>query len=111
MMKKLSDVIKKLEKILKPNLRELTVGALTLGALTSGAIGVSAFANQSSIDVAALKAMEETEINHIFGDRNLKSQLTQSFLSAQSDECLWYARLLKSIEVKNLDEYILQTLE
>jgi len=55
--------------------------------------------------------MEETEINHIFGDRNLKSQLTQSFLSAQSDECLWYARLLKSIEVKNLDEYILQTLE
>jgi hypothetical protein len=64
-----------------------------------------------SKDLIDLKAMEETEINHIFGDGNLKSQLIQSFLSAQSDKCLWYGRLLKSIEVKNLDEYILQALE
>jgi len=64
-----------------------------------------------SKDVIDLKAMEETQISHIFGDGNLKSQLIQSFLSSQGDECLWYARLLKSIEVKNLDEYILQALD
>lgn len=64
-----------------------------------------------SKDLIDLKAMEETEINHIFGDGNLKSKLIQSFLSAQNDDCLWYAHLLKSIEVKNLDGYILQTIE
>jgi len=56
-MKRLNPVIKKIEEILKPDLRKMTVGALTLGTLT---IPVTALANQPSIDVAALQAWQET---------------------------------------------------
>jgi len=58
-----------------------------------------------------LKSMEEKDIGHVFNDKKIRNQLVQAFLSAKDNDCLWYARLLKSLEVQGLDSYILSTLK
>jgi len=58
-----------------------------------------------------LKAMEETDVKHLFKDKKIQVQLTQAFLAARGKPSLWYARLLKSLSVENLDTHILIALE
>ena len=58
-------------------------------------------------DTLDLKSMEEKDIGQLFNDKKIQDQLVQGFLSAHADDCLWYARLLKSISIENLDAHIL----
>jgi len=58
-----------------------------------------------------LKSMEDKDVGHVFNDKKMQDQLVQAFLSARGNDCLWYARLLKSLGVQGLDSYILSTLK
>jgi len=58
-----------------------------------------------------LKSLEDKDVGDVFNDKKVKNQLVQAFLSAQNNDCLWYARLLKSLGVQELDSYILSTLK
>ncbi len=58
-----------------------------------------------------LKSMEDKDVGHVFNDKKVQDQLVQAFLSARGNDCLWYARLLKSLGVQGLDSYILSTLK
>ena len=58
-----------------------------------------------------LKSMEEKDVSHVFNDKKVENQLVQAFLSARGSDCLWYARLLKSLGVQGLDSHILSTLK
>jgi hypothetical protein len=58
-----------------------------------------------------LKSLEEKDVAHVFGDKNVQAQLIQAFSSARGDDCLWYARLLKSLSVEDLDSHLLSTLK
>ncbi|TET68089.1 MAG: cyclic nucleotide-binding domain-containing protein, partial [Candidatus Aminicenantes bacterium] len=57
-----------------------------------------------------MKSMEKEDMGQLFNDKKIQEQLVQSFLSAHGDDCLWYARLLKSLSVKDLDTNILTCL-
>ncbi|MBT8357720.1 MAG: cyclic nucleotide-binding domain-containing protein [Desulfobacterales bacterium] len=57
-----------------------------------------------------LKSMEKEDMGQLFNDKKIQGQLVQSFLSAKGDDCLWYARLLESLSVKDLDTHILTCL-
>ena len=57
-----------------------------------------------------MKSMEKEDMGQLFNDKKIQGQLVQSFLSAHGDDCLWYARLLKTLSVKDLDTHILTCL-
>jgi hypothetical protein len=58
-----------------------------------------------------LKSMEEKDVGQVFADKKVQSQLVHAFLSARDDDCLWHARLLRSLGVKELDQHILSVLK
>ncbi len=58
-------------------------------------------------EILDLKALDEKELAQIFGDKGTQNQLIQGFLNAKGEEIRWYAALLKSIGVKDLDRHIL----
>ena len=58
-----------------------------------------------------LKSMEEKDVGQVFKDKKVQSQLLDAFLSARNDDCLWYARLLRSLGVKELDQHILSIIK
>ena len=57
-----------------------------------------------------MKSMEKKDLGQLFNDKRIQEQLVKSFLSAKGEDCLWYARLLKSLSVKDLDKHILTSL-
>jgi len=57
-----------------------------------------------------LKSIEGKELNQIFTDRKVRTELTEACASSRNDDCLWYARLLKSLDVSGLDDVILSAL-
>jgi len=54
-----------------------------------------------------LRSMEEMDVGQVFSDKKMLSELVQAFRSARGDDCIWYARLLKSLGVEELDALIL----
>ena len=58
-----------------------------------------------------LKSMEEGDVNQVFMDKKVQSQLVQAFISARGNDRLWYADLLKKLGIENLDAYILSVIE
>jgi len=64
-----------------------------------------------SRNILDVKSMEKADVGQIFNDKNVRSQLLKSFSSAHGDDCLWYARLLKSLNMENLDSHILSALK
>jgi len=67
--------------------------------------------NLISRNMLDLKSMEEEDVSHVFKDKTIQSHLVQSFLSARGNDCLWYARLLKALQVEDLDTHILSILK
>jgi hypothetical protein len=67
--------------------------------------------NLISTDIIDLKALEETNMEQLFGGDAIGSQLTQTFLVSHGNRSLWYARLLKSLGIKDLDKHILTALQ
>jgi ATP/ADP translocase/HEAT repeat protein len=58
-----------------------------------------------------IKSLEEKDVGQIFLDRGVQSQLVENFLSCKGSACLWYADLIRSLGVKNLDDHILAVLK
>jgi hypothetical protein len=58
-----------------------------------------------------IKSMEEKDLGQLFLDKKIHTQLLQAFLSARGRDAIWYADLLKSLAVKDLDAHILKSLQ
>lgn len=58
-----------------------------------------------------LKSMEENDVKTLFKDKETQDLLVKTFLSAQDEDSLWYARLLKSLSIENLDAHILSIIQ
>jgi len=58
-----------------------------------------------------LKSFEEDDVNHIFLDKKMQSNLVEAFLSSRGNTCLWYANLIKSLGMENLDANILSIIK
>ena len=67
--------------------------------------------NLISTDTIDLKALEETDMEQLFSGGEMESQLVQTFLNSSGNRSLWYARLLKSLGIKDLDKHILTSLQ
>jgi hypothetical protein len=57
-----------------------------------------------------LKSQEEQDVSSIFLDKKVQSQLLDAFLSSKGNTCLWYANLIKSLGMKDLDAHILSNI-
>ena len=62
-------------------------------------------------DMFDLKALEERDLEHVFSGKEIKSRLIQTFLDSRGNRSLWYARLLKALKIKNLDQHLLIALD
>ena len=58
-----------------------------------------------------LKSMGEEDVGQLFRDKKIQTQLSDAFLKSQGDNCVWYANLLKSLALKDLDSQILTKLK
>ncbi len=59
-----------------------------------------------SKDMFDLKALEETGMEQVFSGKGINSQLLQAFLDSRGNRSLWYARLLKALGIKDLDQHL-----
>ncbi|RUA00128.1 MAG: cyclic nucleotide-binding protein [Deltaproteobacteria bacterium] len=57
------------------------------------------------------KSFESKEIIQLFKDRALRDHLKNVFASSHGEDCLWYARLMQSLGLPDLDALILEKLE
>lgn len=64
-----------------------------------------------SKDMFDLKALEKMDLAHIFSAGTIGPRLIEAFLDARGKRALWYAHLLKSLKIKNLDQHILTALK
>jgi ATP/ADP translocase len=58
-----------------------------------------------------LKSQEEQDVSRIFLDKKVQSQLLDAFLSSKGNTCLWYANLIKSLGMKDLDAHVLSIMK
>jgi hypothetical protein len=54
-----------------------------------------------------LKSLEEEDVSQIFLEKRIQAQLVEAFRKSRGKTCLWYADLIKSLELEGLDEHIL----
>lgn len=64
--------------------------------------------NLISRNMLDLKSMEDQDVGHVFRDKTIRSQLIQNLSSARGQDAVWYAKLLKSLEIEDLDTHILE---
>jgi len=67
--------------------------------------------NLISEDKLDLKAFVEKDMEQLFSGGKMGSRLTDAFLTSRGNRSLWYARLLKSLGIKDLDKHILTVLQ
>jgi ATP/ADP translocase/HEAT repeat protein len=58
-----------------------------------------------------MKSLEEKDVGQLFLDKKVQSQLVENFLSCKGSTCLWYAGLIKSLGLRDLDDHILALLK
>lgn len=58
-----------------------------------------------------IRSLEAENAGALFRKEGAGEELATAFLSAKGDDAIWYARLLKSLDVKNLDVLILKAME
>ncbi|MFH0845183.1 MAG: Npt1/Npt2 family nucleotide transporter [Pseudomonadota bacterium] len=58
-----------------------------------------------------LKSLEERDVSHLFEEKTMRAQLIQTFLSSKGPSCLWYANLIKSLGIKDLNTHILSIIK
>ncbi len=67
--------------------------------------------NLISHDMFDMKSFESKEIQQLFNDKAIRTHLMQTFLSSTGEDCLWYARLMRSLNLPDLDAHIMEKLE
>ena len=63
-----------------------------------------------SKDMLDVKALEETDLKHVFSGKEITSKLVQAFHESYGNRSLWYARLLMAFKIKDLDRHLLTAL-
>lgn len=63
-----------------------------------------------SKDMFDVKALEGTDLEHVFSGKEITSKLVQAFHESFGNRSLWYARLLKAFKIKDLDQHLLTAL-
>jgi hypothetical protein len=63
-----------------------------------------------SKNMVDLKSMELNAVKDLFSDKHARQDLMENFLSMRGEDALWYARLLQSLAVQELDTGILSVL-
>ncbi|MFW5937108.1 MAG: Npt1/Npt2 family nucleotide transporter, partial [Desulfosalsimonas sp.] len=66
--------------------------------------------NLISRNMLDLKSLEEQNLGNLFKKDRVGGELVQSFLEAEGKDALWYARLLKNLDVENIDALILESI-
>ncbi len=64
-----------------------------------------------SKDMFDLKALEETNLEHVFSGKEVTSRLVQAFHESFGNRSIWYARLLKALKIRDLDQHLLTALD
>ncbi len=64
-----------------------------------------------SKDMFDLKALEETDLEHVFSGKEVTSRLVQAFHESFGKRSLWYARLLIALKIKDLDQHLLTAID
>jgi HEAT repeat protein len=64
-----------------------------------------------SHDMFDMKSFESKEIQQLFNDKTIRNHLLQTFSSSMGEDCLWYARLMRSLNLPGLDTHIMAKLE
>ncbi|MFW6082382.1 MAG: Npt1/Npt2 family nucleotide transporter, partial [Desulfosalsimonas sp.] len=64
--------------------------------------------NLISRNLLDLKSLEEQNLGSLFKKEKAGGELVQAFLNAKGDDALWYARLLKTLDLRETDELILK---
>ncbi len=60
-----------------------------------------------SKDILDLKTLGETDLEHVFSGKEITPRLIQAFLDSRGNRSMWYARLLKDLKTKDLDQHLL----
>ncbi|PIW01981.1 MAG: cyclic nucleotide-binding protein [Deltaproteobacteria bacterium CG17_big_fil_post_rev_8_21_14_2_50_51_6] len=63
-----------------------------------------------SKNVIDLRSMEDKDVSQIFADRKMRAQLRASLAQARGDNFLWYARIMRSMGIEDLDGDILSAI-
>ena len=64
-----------------------------------------------SKDMLDLKALAETDLEHVFSGKEITGRLAQAFHESFGSRSLWYARLLKDLKIKDLDQHLLTAID
>jgi len=67
--------------------------------------------NLVSHDMFDMKSFESKEIQQLFNDKTIRNHLLQTFSSSTGEDCLWYARLMRTLNLPGLDAHIMDKLE
>jgi ATP/ADP translocase len=70
----------------------------------------SILSNLVSRNLLDLRSLEEENLGNLFRQERVGGELKQAFLDATGEDAIWYARLLKNLDVEGLDELILRAL-
>jgi HEAT repeat protein len=57
-----------------------------------------------------MKSLEAGDVTQIFQDKGIQGQMVESFFISRGSTCLWYADLMKSLGIKELDSHLLTVL-
>jgi len=57
-----------------------------------------------------LKSMEQENLGRLFKKEQADEKLAETFLNSRGDEALWYARLLKTLDVKDFGDLVAESI-
>lgn len=60
-----------------------------------------------SKNMVDLKSLEEKDLGQVFRDRRMQGQLIEGLLGSRGEEALWYAQLLRTQGLQDLDRHLL----
>ena len=58
-----------------------------------------------------LKSLEEKDVNSVFADKKIQTQMVEAFAQSRGDKSLWYAGLLKDQAIEGFDRKLLSVIK
>jgi ATP/ADP translocase len=62
-------------------------------------------------NILDLKSLEEKDINSVFADKKIQTQMVEAFARSRGDQSLWYAGLLKDQAIEGFDRKLLSVIK
>ena len=62
-------------------------------------------------NILDLKSLEERDINSVFADKKIQTQMVEAFAQSRGDKSLWYAGLLKDQTIEGFDRKLLSVIK